>query len=179
MGSAADDTIKYVKLAKQGDVEAFRHLYEQIYKELYRYALSVMKDSFDAEDAVSDTILAAYRQIQKLKDENAFRSWIFVILSNKCKRMHSKRRYDEHIDNMDIPADSNMEDELIVRMQYENLDCESRIVIGLSVFAGFSSDEISKIIHKRPGSVRAIKSRALQKLKNQLERKGVYEPGQR
>ena len=178
MGSAADDTIKLVRLAKDGDAEAFRCLYEQIYKDLYRYALSVMKDSFDAEDAVSETVLAAYRQLGKLKDESAFRRWIFVILNNKCKRMYSKKRYDERIEDMDIPACDNMENNLIVRMQYENLDYESRVVIALSVFAGFSSDEIAKMIHKRPGSVRSIKSRALARLKSQLERKGIYESGQ-
>lgn len=175
MESAADDTIRLVKLAKEGDVEAFRLLYEHIYKDLYRYALSVMKDSFDAEDVVSETVLAAYRQIGKLKDESAFRSWMFVILNNKCKRMYRGKHYDECIENADIPAPDNMENNLIVRMQYEELDYEARVVIALSVFAGFSSNEIAKMLHKRPGSVRSIKSRALTRLKNQLERKGIYE----
>ena len=44
MESAADETIKLVRLAKDGDAEAFRCLYEHIYRDLYRYALSVMKD---------------------------------------------------------------------------------------------------------------------------------------
>lgn len=175
MESAADDTIKLVEQAKQGDVEAFRRLYEEIYTELYRYALSIMKDSFDAEDAVSETVLAAYRQISKLKDNSAFKAWMFVILNNKCKRIYKNRHYDEQLDKCEVTSGHNMENALIVRMQFEALDYEAREIIGLSVLAGFTSEEIAKMVHKKPGTVRAIKSRALEKMRKELERMDIYE----
>ena len=175
MESAADDTIRLVEQAKQGNVEAFRRLYEEIYIDLYRYALSVMKDNFDAEDAVSETVLAAYRQISRLKDNSAFRAWMFVILNNKCKRIYKNKHYDEQLENCEVAAGIDMEDDLIVRMQYEALDYESREIVGLSVLAGFTSEEIAMMVHKKPGTVRAIKSRALIKMKNELERMGIYE----
>ena len=175
MESAADETIKNVEMAKDGDVEAFRRLYEEIYMDMYRYALSVMRDCFDAEDAVSETVLAAFRQIGKLKDNSAFRSWMFVILNNKCKRIYRKKHYDESIEDCNAASVHNMENDLSVRMMYEALDYDSRVIISLSVYAGFSSEEIARMLHKKPGTVRAIKCRALNRLKSELERMDIYE----
>ena len=68
------------------DAKAFSKLYEQVYQDLYRYALCLMRDPHEAEDAVSATVLSAYEHIHKLRKEEAFKSWIFTILSNICKK---------------------------------------------------------------------------------------------
>ena len=62
--SAADELSYLVKLSKEGDKEAFSMLYEYIYMDLYRYALSVLKNPYFAEDAVSETVLSAYTVYQ-------------------------------------------------------------------------------------------------------------------
>lgn len=68
------------------DAKAFSKLYERIYQDLYRYALCLMRDPHEAEDAVSAAVLSAYEHIHKLRKEEAFKSWIFTILSNICKK---------------------------------------------------------------------------------------------
>lgn len=70
------------------DVNTFAQMYEAIYKDLYRFALCMMKNTQDAEDAVSEAVLAAYENIRKLRDEKAFRSWIFTILANTLSLIH-------------------------------------------------------------------------------------------
>ena len=45
---------------------------------------------------------------------------------------------------------------------------EERLIITLSVFAGYSSREIAGVVHKREGSVRSIKSRAFARLRNTI-----------
>ena len=65
-------------------------MYETVYRDLYRYALCLMKNPQEAEDAVSEAVVAAYENIHKLKKEEAFRSWIFTILTNKCKKRLKK-----------------------------------------------------------------------------------------
>ena len=66
-------------------VKRFSEMYETVYRDLYHYALCLMKNPQEAEDAVSEAVVAAYENIHKLKKEEAFRSWIFTILTNKCK----------------------------------------------------------------------------------------------
>lgn len=62
--------------ARQGDAKAFAELYRGIYQDLYRFALYTLKHSQDAEDAVGDAVMDAWKGIRKLKNEEAFRSWI-------------------------------------------------------------------------------------------------------
>ena len=75
-----------VLVAKKGDKDAFAQLYQHIYKDLYKFAYYVLKNDQDAQDAVSDAVMDAYAGISKLKNADAFRSWMFKILSAKCKR---------------------------------------------------------------------------------------------
>ena len=81
-----DEKIFLIKRAKRGDAEAFGELYKDIYKQLYKFAYYMLKNAEDAEDVVSETVMDAFSSIKKLKKEESFSSWIFQILSNKCKR---------------------------------------------------------------------------------------------
>ena len=71
-------------------IKKFSEMYETVYRDLYRYALCLMKNPQEAEDAVSEAVIAAYENIHKLKKEEAFKSWIFTILTNnfRNKRQH-------------------------------------------------------------------------------------------
>mgnify|MGYP002235321995 CR=1 FL=1 len=56
----------------------FQKLYEAgLSKTSNRYALCLMRDPHEAEDAVSAAVLSAYEHIHKLRKEEAFKSWIF------------------------------------------------------------------------------------------------------
>ena len=46
------------------DVDTFARMYEEIYNDLYRFALCMMKNEQDAEDAVSDAVLSGYENIR-------------------------------------------------------------------------------------------------------------------
>ena len=56
------------------DVDTFARMYEEIYKDLYRFALCMMKNEQDAEDAVSDAVLSGYENIRKLRDERLLKA---------------------------------------------------------------------------------------------------------
>ena len=80
-----ENYLKLVWRAKRGDVDAFAQLYAGIYEDMYRFALYTLRNASDAEDAVSDAVTDAFASVKKLRSEEAFKSWIFRILSNKCK----------------------------------------------------------------------------------------------
>ena len=79
-----------VRKAKNGDTKAFSLLYAGVCKEMYKFALYMMKHTEDAEDAVSETVISAFENIAKLKNESSFKSWIFTILGNQCRKMLGK-----------------------------------------------------------------------------------------
>lgn len=59
------------------DAKAFSKLYEQVYQDLYRYALCLMRDPHEAEDAVSAAVLSAYEHIHKLRKRRNFQELDF------------------------------------------------------------------------------------------------------
>lgn len=61
-----------------------------INKELFYFALSVMKNASQAEDAVSAGVLKAYEQIGSLRKNSSFKSWLFQITANECRKMLRK-----------------------------------------------------------------------------------------
>ena len=62
-----DDFIEQVQRAAAGDAAAFGVLYEQVYTDLYRYALYALGSREEAEDAVQETALEAFRGLQDRK----------------------------------------------------------------------------------------------------------------
>lgn len=168
-----------VKRARKKDVKAFSKLYEKVYKDLYYFALYMMKNPQDAEDIVSETVLSAYENIDSLRNEEAFRSWIFKILSNACKKklkMRNKRETFELQESKEEDQSESQRDyEEIIDVQnaWKILAEEERQIIALSVFGGYNSKEIGEMLAEqgRPmnaNTVRSKRSRALEKLGNIL-----------
>ena len=164
-----------VKRAQKGDTKAFSGLYETVYKDLYYFALYMMKNPQDAEDAVSETVISAYENIRKLRHTEAFRGWIFKILSNTCKRKLILRNQRENHE----AAREMREDEAVLECAYEEaqdvrdawktLTDEERHILALSVFGGYNSSEIGQMLGTNgnsvnPNTIRSKRSRALEKM---------------
>ena len=163
--------LQQIKRAVSGDIQAFADLYRDIYADLYRFALYTLKNPTDAEDAVSETVIDAFTSIKKLRFEESFSAWIFKILSVKCKRrfLEYKNRPDElTADIPDTAASCDLAEHLDLRASFFQLNDEERLIISMHIFAGYSSREIAKILHKNANTVRSKESRALKKLSDQL-----------
>lgn len=159
-----------VRKAKNMDPEAFSQLYQEIYKDLYRFAYYTLRNTHDAEDVVSETVVDAYYGISKLKEEQAFRGWIFKILSVKCKR-----KLKDYV-NKTVPLELETDIPVLEKETYEDLDSallslsnKERIILSMSIFAGYKSSEIGKTLHMNHNTVRSVQSRALDKLRAILE----------
>ncbi|HZJ78011.1 MAG TPA: RNA polymerase sigma factor [Clostridia bacterium] len=160
-----------VKLAKQGDRQAFGELYSLYSTELYKYACYILGSSQLAQDAVQEAVCCAYAQISKLRNEDAFKSWLFKILSNTCKRIISTKK-EYHLEDNEYICDFDRFDfeisiELAIAM--EKLKPEERMVLILSSVYGYKSREISENLNCSASTVRSKLSRALKKLRYELE----------
>lgn len=154
-----------VKRAKKQDAKAFSELYENVYIDLYRFALYMMRHPQDAEDAVSEAVVLAYEHMHKLKKDEAFRSWIFQILANICKKKLKENSRNLQLIQEEEPAeeiDHGMAQD--VRNAFFILSEEEQLIIALSVFGGYNSKEIEKKLHINANTVRSKRSRALEKM---------------
>lgn len=158
-----------VKQACRKDTKAFAQLYSCVYKDLYRFAFYTLGNPEDAEDAVSDTVTDAFTSIHTLRNPAAFRSWIFKILTNKCKRIlksYTKRSLEL---NYDIQvSDRNYAVIQDVRDAFKKLSSQERLILSLTVFAGYSNEEAAKLLNMKSGTLRSAKSRAMDKMEADL-----------
>ena len=163
------------------DAAAFAGMYETIYKDLYRYALCMMRNSHDAEDVVSETVIKGYERIHTLRSEDAFKSWMFTILSNVCKRKWKAMAKQSPVENENVweqlsdeaAGEDTMNLRLDLRRALAVLSEEERMIIGLSVYGGYQSQEIRKILHIKDGTVRSKRSRAIGKMSMVLKKGGA------
>ncbi len=72
--------LELVQKAKAGNVEAFSLLYQEVYRDLYRFALYTLKNIHDAEDVVSDTVADAWKGIRGSGEQNLLRRGFFAFL---------------------------------------------------------------------------------------------------
>lgn len=163
------DIPKLVAQAKNGDAHAFALLYEDIYKDLYRFAFCMMKQAEQAEDAVSSAVLHAYEHLHKLRKNTSFRSWMFQITANECKkqlRLQSKvsaHPADQVLETASYAVD--YEGKFFLKQAMALLGETERLIVGLNIFGGYNSREIARYLHKKEGTIRSSKSRALEKMR--------------
>lgn len=132
--------------AKNGDSHAFATLYETYYTDLYRFAVCLMKSTVSAEDAVSAAILKAYENLPKLRKNDSFKSWLFQITANECRSQLNKSvTYLEDHDWQEPAVQENGYEASEVAELLSPLSDEERLVITLSVFAGYNSREIASV----------------------------------
>lgn len=146
--------------------EVFSGLYEQVYEDLYRYALYTLGNSHDAEDVVGETVMDAYAGIHRLRRKEAFRNWIFAILSVKCRR--KLKEYTEK--TRELPEEleeegGRLEENVQVRELFRRLPSEDRLLVSLQVWGGYNSREIGEMLQMNDNTVRSRISRALGKLR--------------
>ena len=171
-----DQYLELVEAARAGDAGAFAGLYEAIYKDLYRFALYTLRNEADAEDAVSEAVTDAYASIEKLRSADAFRVWMFRILSNKCKnRLREYTRKHVVLEEAEYVAASTpeMTDSLYIRKLFGELADEERLIISMHVFGGYTSKEIAKMLRMNANTIRTKESRALKKMEEKINSREV------
>ncbi len=157
-------------------MERFMELYRTVYKDLYRLAYYYVGNAADAQDLVQEAVLAAYENFGKLKEEEAFRAWIFRILVNCCRKHWRKMRRPEAA--AECP-EGFYEPELSAGPRVQELLCrlskEERLIVVLTVFGGYKGEEIARILKKNHSTVRSKYRRALKKLELEIRREEAQE----
>jgi RNA polymerase sigma-70 factor (TIGR02960 family) len=70
--------------ARAGDEEAFRELTDPYRRELQLHAYRIVGSAHDAEDLLQETLLAAWRGLERFEGRSSLRSWLYRIATNRC-----------------------------------------------------------------------------------------------
>ncbi len=106
-----------LRLAQQGDEEAFEQLHAALAPGLGRFVRRLIGDGQEAEDVVQDTLLALYLNLNRIEPVEKLRPYVFRIARNRCYDILRRGgRYDE------VSIDVDEDDPLRVRVSFELAD---------------------------------------------------------
>jgi RNA polymerase sigma-70 factor (ECF subfamily) len=80
-----------VSAARDGDQDAFARLIDPYRRELHAHSYRMVGSVTDAEDALQDALLAAWRGLARFEGRSSIRSWLYTITTNACLRAIDRR----------------------------------------------------------------------------------------
>ncbi len=86
------DDLTLVVRAREGDVRAFEVLARRHEAALYRTAVRVTGDPAEAEDALQEALVDAWRHLDRFRGEAAFSTWMYRLVTNRCVVALRRRR---------------------------------------------------------------------------------------
>ncbi|HEU4625628.1 MAG TPA: RNA polymerase sigma factor [Steroidobacteraceae bacterium] len=82
--TVASDEASVVRRIVAGDRQAFAWLMRQSNRRLYRLARAVLRDAAEAEDALQEAYLAAFRSMNQFRGESSLATWLARLVLNEC-----------------------------------------------------------------------------------------------
>ena len=70
--------------ARQGDDDAFNRLVEPLRRELHAHCYRMLGSSYDADDALQDALLRAWRGLPRFEGRSTLRSWLYSVATRTC-----------------------------------------------------------------------------------------------
>lgn len=110
-GLAADERL-LITQAQQGDQQAFAQLVELHRKRVWAVCLRTTANQHDAEDALQETLVAAWRGITRFRGDAQFSTWLYRIASNAALARAKSRPLTVDATTYDRPSEVDMEDQI-------------------------------------------------------------------
>jgi RNA polymerase sigma-70 factor (ECF subfamily) len=82
--SATAQEQELLEAARAGDEDAFRRLVEAHRAELHAHCYRMLGSVYDAEDALQEALLRAWRGLPRFEGRSSLRSWLYTIATNAC-----------------------------------------------------------------------------------------------
>lgn len=86
-----DDDAAIVARVLAGETAAYATLVERYRAQFARYAVRMLGSREDAEEALQDAFVRAYRSLERCDEPERFGPWLFRILANRCRTAGSRR----------------------------------------------------------------------------------------
>ena len=189
MKSPETEYAALVERARHGDGRAFEEIAVREERALYRHAARILGAGPDAEDAVQDAFLSAWRSLASFEG-TSFRAWLYRIVTNRAlDRVRARRRRpelplepadDEEVtwaepvapgqDLADLVADR--EAVAAVEEALRLVPEEQRAALLLRDVEGFAYEEIAVITSVEVGTVKSRIHRARVAVRNALVSRG-------
>lgn len=174
------DDIQLLQIAREGNTEAFGHIYERYAERVFRYLFAHLDNRLDAEDLTEEVFLRVWRSLPDYREQGVpFLSFVFRIARNALIDHYRRDRSSQHkdaIEEVNLPdqkpgpvemAIASLErTELIEALK--GLRDDYRTVLVLRFLGELSPEETAQVMGRSAGAIRVLQYRALKALRTRL-----------
>src|SRR5262245_57761190 len=166
-----------IEACKQGDREAFHHLFEAHKDRVYTIAFHYSGDASMAHDVTQQVFLKLFTSINQFQENSQFTTWLYRIVANTCTDEHRKRRrFVPFSPQIDVKSKAASQEETYQRRQVaqsvrgaiSELSPKLRLPILLKYVEGLSYDEIAEALGLSIGTVSSRLNRGHKMLARKL-----------
>ncbi|MFN7160937.1 MAG: RNA polymerase sigma factor [Candidatus Gracilibacteria bacterium] len=173
----------WISKAKQGDADAFAHIYDSAINDIYRYVYFKVAEE-DASDVTSDIFIKVWEKLSSFQgdQEGKFRSWLFTIAHRTIIDYYRTKKITISLDDsLEVPDSEHTdiaapEEELthtlntdLLKDALKKLAEPGKSVITMKYLEDLSYTEISKILKIKEGNIRIIVHRSLKRLQEIID----------
>jgi len=164
-----------VRLAREGDRDAFDILMTALVDHLYRIARLILRDFDSAEDAVQEALVRCWRDLPGLRDPDRFDAWLNRLLLNAITdEARNRRRYEANVTVLHLePTESDGAGALADRDElgrvFGRLSIDHRTIVVLHHYLGMTVDEAATTIGIPVGTAKSRLHYATDALRAALE----------
>lgn len=157
-------------------------LLEPVDTDCQRWAYSLTRDKVAAEDVYAQAVLTGLMNIHQLREDGAFKSWMFRIIANTFRQsLRKESRQPESMPPEDLGFRSPRDDEWTEREArgrvlwdtIGKLSPDQREALLLFEVHGLSIREICTVMERKDSAVRVLLHRSRQRLAELLKREGI------
>jgi len=174
------DDVVLLSRSRGGDVAAFGELVRRHQDAALRLAAVIGGSTEEAKDIVQDAFVSVHASLASYRGTGSVRSWMLRVVANHAKnhvRSQTRRRHrdDRHarlstrpLEGADVLAERGLEREALIAALHR-LSRDDREVLGSRFVAGLSEVECAEVFGVALGTVKSRTSRALGRLRYELE----------
>ena len=156
----------------EGDMDAFRCLYNCTHTAVYGYTLSYLKHPYDTEDVMQETYIRVRENAHRYVPNKKPMAWIFTIAKN-LSLMKLRAQTVVPLDTVEVGCNGQMEHKIIenvvLRAVMDTLDEECRQIVILHSVTGLKFREISSYLGLGLSTVLSKYNRSIKKLQKNLK----------
>lgn len=176
---APDRDADLVELARQGDQHAYGLLVARHQEIAFRAAYVISRDADDAADAAQQGFIKAYRALGRFRRGSPFRPWLLKIVTNEARNarrsagargrlaMRLGQAWESDLSPEEAALQAERRD--LVLGALDRARDDDRLVVALRYFLQLGEAEMATALDCPPGTVKSRLSRALGRLRADLE----------